>query len=204
MIIDGDVHISPHPGTDRIDADEALRRMDRAGVDRAICWLQPHYYIPEVEQSNAYIHQAMVQHPDRFLGFGWANPHLGLDSARDTVKRCLDEYGMYGIKLNGAQNYYNVDDPKLALPLIEEIAGAGKGSTAWLPATEGVLVDGTAGPDIGLLDHVRLADVGHCNAPRTHSGPWLVSDSRHAQCVLHHARRGGLTKNQAPPCERRW
>lgn len=126
MIIDGDIHISPHPGSDRISADEALRRLDRAGVDRAICWLQPHYYIPEVEQSNAYIHQAMAKHPDRILGFGWANPHLGLDHARNTIKRCLDEYGFYGIKLNGAQNYYNVDDPELALPLIEEIAKAGK------------------------------------------------------------------------------
>jgi predicted TIM-barrel fold metal-dependent hydrolase len=126
MIIDGDVHISPHPGSDRISADEALRRMDRASVDRAVCWLQPHYTIPEVESSNAYVHQAMTQHPDRFLGFGWANPHLGLDRARDTVKRCLDEYGMVGIKLNGAQNDYNVDDPVMALPLIEEVARRGK------------------------------------------------------------------------------
>ena len=124
MIIDGDVHISPHPGTDRISAGEALRRMDRAGVDRAICWLQPSY-LPEVEQSNAYVHQAMQQHPDRILGFGWADPHLGLDSASDTIKRCVQEYGFYGIKLNGAQNNYHVDDPELALPLIEQIAAAG-------------------------------------------------------------------------------
>jgi predicted TIM-barrel fold metal-dependent hydrolase len=125
MILDGDVHISPHPGTDRISADEALRRLDRAGVDRAICWLQP-YYIPEVEQSNAYIHQAMTLHPDRIFGFGWADPHLGLDHARDTILRCLDEYGMYGIKLNGAQNNYYIDDPQMALPLIEEVARSGK------------------------------------------------------------------------------
>jgi predicted TIM-barrel fold metal-dependent hydrolase len=126
MIIDGDVHISPHLGADRIGAEEALRRLDRAGVDRAICWLQPHYTIAEVEQSNAYIHRAMVRHPDRILGFGWANPHLGLDRAKDTIKRCLDEYGFYGIKLNGAQNGYYIDDPVLALPLIEELARAGK------------------------------------------------------------------------------
>jgi predicted TIM-barrel fold metal-dependent hydrolase len=125
MIIDGDVHISPHPGPDRIGIDEALRRMDRAGVDRALCWLQPSY-IPEVEQSNAYIHQAMNEHPDRILGFGWADPHLGLDKAKDTIKKCLDEYGMYGIKLNGAQNNYYIDDPEIALPLIEEIAKTGK------------------------------------------------------------------------------
>jgi hypothetical protein len=47
MILDGDIHISPHSGAGWIDVDEALRRMDRA-----LCWLQPSY-LPEVEQSNA-------------------------------------------------------------------------------------------------------------------------------------------------------
>ena len=125
MIIDADVHISPLAGDNRIRAEEALRRMDRAGVDKALCWLQPSY-IPSVDEQNAYIHRAMVQHPDRILGFGWANPHLGLDVAVDEIKRCAYEYGFYGIKLNGAQNYYYIDDPHLSLPLIEEIAKTGK------------------------------------------------------------------------------
>jgi hypothetical protein len=55
MILDGDIHISPHAGAGRIAVDEALRRMDRAGVDKAICWLQPSY-LAEVEQSKAYTH----------------------------------------------------------------------------------------------------------------------------------------------------
>jgi predicted TIM-barrel fold metal-dependent hydrolase len=99
--------------------------MDRAGIDKAVCWLQP-YYLPEVQESNAYIYQAMTQHPDRILGFGWADPHLGVDKAKATIAKCIDEYGFYGIKLNGAQNNYYIDDPELALPLIEAIANAGK------------------------------------------------------------------------------
>jgi predicted TIM-barrel fold metal-dependent hydrolase len=66
------------------------------------------------------------QHPDRILGFGWADPRLGLDKAKETVKRCIDDYGFYGVKLNGAQNSYYIDDPKISIPIVEEIARTGK------------------------------------------------------------------------------
>jgi predicted TIM-barrel fold metal-dependent hydrolase len=125
MIIDADVHISPLTEGNRIPVEEALRRMDRAGVDKALTWLQPSY-IPNVRDQNAYIYQSMKQHPDRILGFGWADPNLGLDVAKDEIARCIDEYGFYGVKLNGAQNNYYIDDPVLSLPLIEEIARMGK------------------------------------------------------------------------------
>jgi len=126
MIIDADTHISP-TGEDAmaITVDDLLHRMDRAGVDKALTWLRPPY-LREVDESNAYVHQAMQQYPDRILGFGWADPHLGLDKARDAVKRCIDDYGFYGVKLNGAQNSYYIDDPKVSLPIVEEIAKTGK------------------------------------------------------------------------------
>ena len=126
MIIDADTHISPTGEDDRaITIDDLLRRMDRAGVDQALTWLRPPY-MREIDESNAYVHQAMRQYPDRILGFGWANPRLGLDKARDAVKRCIDDYGFYGVKLNGAQESYYIDDPDISLPIIEEIAKTGK------------------------------------------------------------------------------
>jgi len=126
MIIDADTHISP-TGEDSlaITYGELLRRMDRAGVDRALTWLRPPY-MREIAESNAYVYEAMQQHPDRILGFGWADPHLGVERSRDDVKRCIYDYGFYGVKLNGAQNSYYIDDPKLSLPLVEEIAKTGK------------------------------------------------------------------------------
>ena len=126
MIIDADVHISPtlESGVS-IRTEELLRRMDRAGVDRAITWLQPPYR-REVDPSNAYVHEAMRRHPDRILGFGWADPSLGVEAAKDTVRRCLGEYGFFGVKLNGAQNGYYIDDPRISLPVVEEIARHGK------------------------------------------------------------------------------
>ncbi len=126
MIIDADTHISP-TGEDvmAITYDELLRCMDRAGVDKALAWLRPPY-LRKIAQSNAYVHQAMQQHPDRILGFGWADPRLGLDKAKEAVRRCIYDYGFYGVKLNGAQNSFYIDHPDISLPVVEEIARTGK------------------------------------------------------------------------------
>jgi len=126
LIIDADTHISP-TGEDAnaITIDELLWRMDRAGVDKALAWLRPPY-MREIDESNAYVYQATQLYPDRILGFGWADPRLGLDRARDAVKRCIEDYHFYGVKLNGAQNSYYIDDPRLSLPIVEEIAKTGK------------------------------------------------------------------------------
>jgi hypothetical protein len=125
MIIDADCHISPTlEGPNSITTDELLRRMDRAGVDKAVAWLQPPYR-RDVEPGNAYVHQAMHDHGNRILGFGWADPNLGVERARQTVRRCVEDYGLYGVKLNGAQNSFYIDSPELSMPVIEEIAAAG-------------------------------------------------------------------------------
>jgi len=126
MIIDADVHISPTKESgNSIGVEELLARMDKAQVDKALTWLQPPY-TREIDAANRYVYDAMKNHPDRILGFGWADPNLGVEKAKETVKRCIYEYGFYGVKLNGAQNSYYIDDPNLALPVIEEIAGTGK------------------------------------------------------------------------------
>jgi len=125
MLIDADVHISPTPqGGNSITIDELLRRMDRCGVDKAVTWLQPPYVRSEIDAGNAYVVRAMREHPDRILGFGWADPNLEVERAIEEARRALDQ-GCYGVKLNGAQNDYPIDDPRLAMPIIETIAGAG-------------------------------------------------------------------------------
>ncbi len=127
MIVDADVHISPSPqGGNSIGIDEALRRMERAGVDRALVWLQPPYERGQVTEGNAYVNRATREHPDRFLGFGWADPSLGVGRALDEVRRCVEEYGFHGVKLNGAQNWFVIDDPEVALPVVDAVAAAGK------------------------------------------------------------------------------
>jgi predicted TIM-barrel fold metal-dependent hydrolase len=125
MIIDADCHITPLQGGWNIQVEELIRRMDYAGVDKALTWLQPAYF-PNVNAGNALVYAATKKYPDRILGFGWADPHFGLDAAKDQIKQCVEEYGLYGVKLNGAQNNFYIDDENLAMPLIEEIAKTGK------------------------------------------------------------------------------
>lgn len=122
MIIDGDCHISStEEGGNSIGIDGLLHRMDRAGVDRAVTWLQPPY-MREVGPGNAYVAEAMRRYPDHILGFGWADPNLGVEEAKDEAARCVEEYGFFGVKLNGAQNSFYIDDPELSLPVVERIA----------------------------------------------------------------------------------
>lgn len=125
MIIDADVHISPIPtGGNSITIDELLSRMDKAGVSKAITWLQPPYG-RDIKTSNAYVHEAMKMHPDRILGFGWADPNLGEEHAKEMVKRSIYEFGFHGVKLNGAQNEFYIDSPR-AFAVAEEVAKTGK------------------------------------------------------------------------------
>lgn len=126
MIIDADVHISPTlEGGNSITLEELLKRMEHAKVDKAITWLQPPY-LRHLEKSNRYVYDAMTLYPDKIIGFGWADPNLGIDSALATVDQCVKEYGFYGMKMNGAQNSFYIDDPSLSLPVIERIASYGK------------------------------------------------------------------------------
>jgi predicted TIM-barrel fold metal-dependent hydrolase len=125
MIVDADCHISPLKEGPNITADELVKRMDRAKVDKALVWLTPPYK-RDIDESNGYVFQAVRAHAGRLLGFGWADPRLGAQKAREMARKCLAQYGFHGVKLNGAQNDYFIDDPKLSLPVIEEVAKAGK------------------------------------------------------------------------------
>ncbi len=126
FIFDADCHISPtFQGGVSISYDELVRRMDRAGVERALTWLQPPYERGRVDDGNAYVAKAQKAHPDRIAGFGWADPRLGVDRALDAVRRCIGGYGFPGVKLNGAQNEFVIDDDSLSMPVIEEIARLG-------------------------------------------------------------------------------
>ncbi len=124
MIIDADCHISARKtGVDN-GADELLRQMDALGVDKAVCWPMVSY-THEIAGDNRAIYEGYKAHPDRIIPFGGANPRLGVDQSRDELKRCIEVYGVKGIKLNGARDGYFIDDPALSLPLVELIVAAG-------------------------------------------------------------------------------
>lgn len=126
MIIDADCHIS----SQKFDgiallAGELVDQMDRAGVDKALIWLKPPYD-KNIEPENEAVYAANQAFPGRFIPFGWTNPRLGRERAGAAIRQCLEEYGFCGIKFNGAQDDYVIDDNHLALPLIEQAVGYGK------------------------------------------------------------------------------
>ena len=123
LIIDADTHIAPTGGDFALEAH--IKRVARAGIDKTLTWLRPDYAGTEIEGHLKYVYDATKQYPDVILGFGWADPTVSVEHAKKMVKVCTEEYGFYGVKLNGAQNNYRIDDPVLALPVIEEIAKAG-------------------------------------------------------------------------------
>jgi hypothetical protein len=124
MIIDADTHINGRGTGAGVSMDESLRQMDALGVEAAICWPMVSYE-REMALDNKAIALGARQHPDRVLNFGGVNPLTGFEAAKEELKRCIGEYGVKGVKLNGARDGYYIDDPKLSLPLVDMIAEAG-------------------------------------------------------------------------------
>ena len=126
IIVDADCHISPtFENGNSLTIEELITRMDDANVQQAITWVQPPYLRNRIIEGNKYVYKATQTYPNRILGFGWADPRLGVDHAIELVKRCIEEYGFFGVKLNGAQNEFPIDDEIISLPVIEEIAKLG-------------------------------------------------------------------------------
>lgn len=123
MIIDADTHITPTGGEFSIE--RHIERMDEHGIDAALTWLAPDYDGTGIEAHNRYVYDASRRYPDRVIPFGWADPTISVEHAKDMVRRCTEEYGFAGVKMNGAQNDYYIDDPHIAMPVAETIARAG-------------------------------------------------------------------------------
>ena len=115
MIIDADVHLSPLTEYEtNMNLEKLLAAMEESGVDKALCWAHRPYVRDRLSEVQKYLYESMKRFPDRILGFGWIDPRLGMQAARDELHRCLYEYGFYGIKFNGSQNEHLNDDPDLA------------------------------------------------------------------------------------------
>ena len=123
MIIDADTHIAPTGGEFALE--KHLARLDANGIDASLVWLKPDYEGTAIEGHNRYVYEAAQAHPGRVIPFGWADPTVGVEHAVRMAKTCLTEYGFPGVKMNGAQNDYYIDDPVLAMPVAEAIAELG-------------------------------------------------------------------------------
>lgn len=124
MYVDADCHVSARRGAGEIGVDELLRQLDALGVQWAVTWPMVSY-TRDIAGDNKAIYEGAKRHPDRIIPFCGVNPRLGLQEAKEELKRCIEVYGVRGVKLNGARDGYYLDDPRLSLPLVDVIAQAG-------------------------------------------------------------------------------
>jgi predicted TIM-barrel fold metal-dependent hydrolase len=152
LVADGDTHISDptlsasqavppdlsHPDDyyhgKPLSAEELLANMDAASIRMSLAWQNPattgYTGQPEADYqallaANRYVHDAAGRYPDRILPAGWTDPKaLGLDGAKELVRRCVHELGFPVVKMNPAQNAFPINDPQV-LQVVEEIVALG-------------------------------------------------------------------------------
>jgi len=86
-------------------AEDILRLMDRAGIDRAVATSLDSVFFYDAEVGNHDVGQACRRHPDRLVPFAIINPNLA--RWREHLKRCVQDYGARGIKLH--PDYHKFD-----------------------------------------------------------------------------------------------
>lgn len=93
----------------------------------------------------------------------------------------MEEYGFYGVKLNGAQNSFYIDDESISLPLAEEVAKTGKLLAFHIGADEydfthpyrggfdlAVRVNGKSMQDVAMFVAKRLSTMDSVLSTSTH------------------------------------
>lgn len=114
MIIDMHNHIGPANPVIEQSVSDLLKRMDRAGVDKAVV-----FPFPQVIDSdcNNYIAEAVKRHKDRLIGFCCVNPWY--KSAAEELIRCLDGLGLSGLKLHPLVHWYSLSHHEILDPIFK-------------------------------------------------------------------------------------
>ncbi|KYH40975.1 MAG: metal-dependent hydrolase [Candidatus Bathyarchaeota archaeon B26-2] len=118
MIIDAHAHIWYPPS---FSLEEFLKWAARLGIDRLCVSKLPSLRpssISSFSKANRDVAEAMKAHPEAILGYCYVNPAYG-ERAVEEFRRCLEEYGMLGLKL---YTDCHCLDPRVS-PLIELAVG---------------------------------------------------------------------------------
>lgn len=141
-----------------LDPKVILEQMDDAGIEQSVLYAVD---APIVYAANDYVAGLCRQHPDRFIGFGSANPHE--KSALDTLKKAVDEYRMQGIKFHPPlQNFFPNDEKVFPIyaaaqewkvPIVFHVGSTPFGSMCKLSQANPILLDevAVAFPDLRIM-----------------------------------------------------
>lgn len=89
------VGVARHSGR-RYSADELLRDMDRAGIDRSL--VIPWPVVDDARASHDEIGRAVRAHADRLSGAACLYPYIPEAEFRAEVRRCQEQYGFQVLK----------------------------------------------------------------------------------------------------------
>lgn len=102
-----------------ISAEDLLVEMKMAGVDMCLSWQNPAVTPYGNDQdnnfetlltANRYLFETAARYPGKFIPGGWTDPkNLGVDLAMKMAEICIGEFGFLFVKMNPAQNEYNID-----------------------------------------------------------------------------------------------
>lgn len=129
MLFDADTHISSERGGMRSSVNRLLSAMDTAGIDKALVWLHPAQTQDEYcdyDAQNEYVFREASRHSDRLTPVGWLNPLNSTDAQIERrIQKLREEYGCGCVKLNGAQNFYDITSPRMMECVLPMLTRAG-------------------------------------------------------------------------------
>ncbi len=123
-IIDAHAHlgVSQRVHTNAGDAEGLLVSMDRIGIRRT-CLSSLQAIAGDTRRGNDAVAEAVRRFPSRFVGYGVVNPNEP-EAVAGELRRCLDDLGLWAIKLHPSWHGYSADGPAY-LPVWQELNARG-------------------------------------------------------------------------------
>ncbi len=120
MIIDAHAHIgvSWMGWSDRfMNVDEMIELYDQYHIDKACVNSWSINYDPV--GGNREVFEATRRYPDRLIGFAALSPYHGRKPIEKEIDKCINDYGMKGLKLHPKGNEFYADS-KMVDPVMEK------------------------------------------------------------------------------------
>jgi len=133
-MIDAHCHLGPGlraqppfgPLFDSETAESLFKLIDGLGIERSIIFAPSwqggrageDFVDPSYERANEAVAAATAAHPDRLIGFARVNPKFGSGAVRE-LRRCFEDYGFRGLKLDNEADAFHPTDLRLLAPLAE-------------------------------------------------------------------------------------
>ena len=124
-MIDANAYIGRYPfrETATETVDDLLRLMDRCDVEQAVVSPFESVFHWDYERSDEKAYRDLRPHLDRLLQLGCVNPNY--PGHLNHVRRCLDDFGVVGIKLHPEFHAFELSDPA-CLELASRVGESGR------------------------------------------------------------------------------